>query len=80
MSETIIKVENLSKRYRIGTHEQGYKTFREAIIDGFTAPIRNLKRLRKLTKFNDAIPNACPVECGAYLTGAPCSLPYALCS
>ncbi len=53
MSDTIIKVENLSKRYRIGAREQGYKTFREAIIDGITAPIRNLKRLRKLTKFDD---------------------------
>jgi len=53
MSDTIIKVENLSKRYRIGAKEEGYKTFREAIIDAFTAPIRNLKRLRKLTKFND---------------------------
>ncbi|MBN2570221.1 MAG: ATP-binding cassette domain-containing protein [Deltaproteobacteria bacterium] len=53
MSDTIIKVENLSKRYRIGATEQGYKTFREAIIDGFKAPIRNLRRLRKLTKFDD---------------------------
>lgn len=53
MSDTIIKVENLSKRYRIGARELGYKTFREAIIDGFKAPIRNLHRLRKLTKFDD---------------------------
>ena len=52
--DVIIRVENLSKRYRIGAKEEGYKTFREAIIDGFTAPIRNLKRLRKLTKFDDA--------------------------
>ncbi|MBE9571491.1 MAG: ABC transporter ATP-binding protein [Proteobacteria bacterium] len=54
MSNTIIKVENLSKLYRIGTREQGYKTFREAIVDGLAAPIRNFKRLRKLTKFDDA--------------------------
>ncbi len=53
MSRPIIKVNNLSKRYRIGAKEQGYKTFREAIIEGITAPIRNLKRLRKLTKFED---------------------------
>ena len=53
MSNTIIKAENLSKIYRIGTRENGYKTFREAIIDGFTAPLRNLRRLRKLTRFED---------------------------
>jgi len=45
MTDIIIKVENLSKRYRIGTRERGYKTFREAIIDGFIAPISNLKHL-----------------------------------
>jgi len=54
MSETIINVENLSKRYRIGAKEQGYKTFREIITEGFTAPIRNLNRLRKLTKFESS--------------------------
>ena len=87
MSDTVIKVENLSKRYRIGAREQGYKTFREAIIDGFKAPIRNFRRLRNLTKFNDTeskaptlIPDVYPVKfCVAdtlsgYFTGAPCSL------
>ncbi len=49
----IIKVENLSKRYRIGAKEQGYKTFREAIINGFIAPVRNLAKLQKLTKFKN---------------------------
>ena len=57
MSEPIIKVRNLSKRYRIGAKEEGYKTVREAIMNGITAPIRNLTRLRKLTKFDD---NAMP--------------------
>ena len=53
MSEPTIKVSNLSKRYRIGAKEEGYKTIREAIVDGITAPIRNLTRLRELTKFDD---------------------------
>ena len=48
----IISVENLAKRYRIGAKEQPQKSFRELITDGFTAPIRNLKRLRRLTKFD----------------------------
>jgi lipopolysaccharide transport system ATP-binding protein len=51
VSEAIIKVENLSKCYRIGAKEEGYKTLREAIVDGFRAPIRNFKRLRSLTRF-----------------------------
>jgi lipopolysaccharide transport system ATP-binding protein len=37
MSETVIKVENLSKQYRIGAKE-GYKTFRETLIDSAIAP------------------------------------------
>ncbi len=54
MSNPIIKVNGLSKRYRIGAREQGYKTLREAIVDGISAPVRNLARLRKLTKFKNA--------------------------
>jgi len=53
MSNPIIKVNNLSKRYRIGAKEQGYKTFREAIVEGISAPVRNLAKLRKLTQFKD---------------------------
>ena len=53
MSKPIIKINNLSKCYRIGTKEKGYKTFREVIIDGFSAPFRNLKQLQRLTKFNN---------------------------
>jgi len=49
MSETVIKVENLSKQYRIG-ERTGYKTFREAIIDVVKAPF-----LRK-RKANDKMP------------------------
>ena len=32
MSDTVIKVENLSKQYRIGAME-GYRTFRETLVD-----------------------------------------------
>jgi lipopolysaccharide transport system ATP-binding protein len=53
MSKPIIKVNNLSKLYRIGAVERGYKTFREAIIDWLSAPVKNFARLQKLTKFKD---------------------------
>ena len=53
MSKPIIKINNLSKCYRIGAKETGYKTFRETITDGIGAPFRNFKRLQRLTKFNN---------------------------
>ena len=37
MSSSVIKVESLSKQYRIGERE-GYKTFREAIVNLVKAP------------------------------------------
>ena len=44
MSEAIIKVENLSKQYRIGARE-GYKTFRETLVDAAKAPFQHISRL-----------------------------------
>jgi lipopolysaccharide transport system ATP-binding protein len=53
MSGTILKVNSISKRYRIGTAEKGYKTFREAIMDSLSTPVRNFTQLRNLTKFKN---------------------------
>jgi lipopolysaccharide transport system ATP-binding protein len=53
MSSLAINVNNISKRYRIGAAEHVGKTFREAIIDGISTPVRNLSRLRNLTRFKD---------------------------
>ena len=44
MSDTVIKVENLSKQYRIGARE-GYKTFRETLVDAAKAPIQPVQKL-----------------------------------
>lgn len=52
MSAPIITVDRLPKLYRIGAKELGYKTFCEAIIDGFKTPTCNFQRLRNLTKFD----------------------------
>ena len=41
MSETVIKVQNLSKQYRIGARE-GYRTFRETLVDAAKAPFQRL--------------------------------------
>jgi lipopolysaccharide transport system ATP-binding protein len=51
MSDTIIRVNNLSKRYRFGAAEKGNKNFREAIMDFVSTPVRNFARLRSLTSF-----------------------------
>jgi len=40
-----IKVAKLSKQYRIGQRQKGYKTFREAIIDTVKSPLRLLQKL-----------------------------------
>lgn len=58
MSQNAIKVENLSKRYRIGYEKQARDTFAEVLSDWITQPIRNYRRLRSLTEFDQAKENA----------------------
>jgi len=53
MSNTAIKVENLSKRYRIGLKEEIHDTMVEAITDFVKRPIKNLQRLRRLSNFSE---------------------------
>ena len=54
MSHTAIKVENLSKRYRIGYEKQARDTFAEVISDWVSRPIKNYRRLRNLTQFDQS--------------------------
>jgi lipopolysaccharide transport system ATP-binding protein len=42
-SRPIIRVENISKRYRVGELDAGYATFREMLIRAATKPLRRLK-------------------------------------
>jgi lipopolysaccharide transport system ATP-binding protein len=53
MADPVILVEGLSKRYRIGRKEKDYETLRETIIESFLAPVKNFRRLVRLTKFDD---------------------------
>jgi lipopolysaccharide transport system ATP-binding protein len=41
----IIKVENLSKQYRIGSRQASYATLRDSLTDAVSAPFRRLKSL-----------------------------------
>jgi lipopolysaccharide transport system ATP-binding protein len=45
MSDIVIRVENLGKRYRIG-ERVAYKTLRETIMKGFAAPMRGIRAAR----------------------------------
>jgi lipopolysaccharide transport system ATP-binding protein len=38
-----IRVDSLSKLYRIGARQQGYKTLRETIVDACAAPLKRLR-------------------------------------
>jgi hypothetical protein len=42
MTDIAIRVENLSKQYRIGGPQASYKTLRESLTDAATAPFRRL--------------------------------------
>ena len=52
-NDIAIRVENLSKRYRIGLKEEMHDTLAGALTDFVTKPIQNLRRLRRLTTFED---------------------------
>ena len=45
MTDVAVRVENLSKRYRIGGPQARYKTMRESLMDMAAAPARRLRRL-----------------------------------
>ncbi|HHE46717.1 MAG TPA: ATP-binding cassette domain-containing protein, partial [Bacteroidetes bacterium] len=53
MGDIAIRVENISKRYRIGLKEQAHDTFMGALADLVRQPLKNLKNLRRLTSFDD---------------------------
>jgi lipopolysaccharide transport system ATP-binding protein len=48
-----IKVENISKAYRIGLKEQRHDTLGATIAEWVKSPFKNFKRLRSLSNFNN---------------------------
>ncbi|WP_421875633.1 ABC transporter ATP-binding protein [Marinoscillum sp.] len=52
MSGTVIKVEGLSKRYRIGLEEKA-DTFAEQLKNSLLYPIRNIKKITQMTRFSE---------------------------
>lgn len=54
MVDYCIQVNKISKRYRIGLEQQVPDTFVEAISEWVSRPIKNYRRLRKLTQFENS--------------------------
>jgi len=52
MSDNIIKIENLSKRYRIGMQDEGHDSILAGMLSWIKSPISNFRRVQKLSKFN----------------------------
>lgn len=53
MSDVAIQVENLSKRYRIGTKEVQHDTLMSAVMSWMRSPLNNFRRLRRLSAFQN---------------------------
>lgn len=53
MSDLAIKVENISKAYRIGLKEQRHDTLGATIAAWVKSPLRNFKKLKSLSNFNN---------------------------
>ena len=51
MSEAVISVSNLSKRYRIGLREESPDTLIGFITSLITSPLNNLRKIKRLTHF-----------------------------
>ena len=49
MSDIAVKTEGLSKAYRIGLAEDEHENLVQAMVAGIRAPMRNLRRLRRMT-------------------------------
>ena len=51
--DTAIKVENISKVYRIGLKENMHENFGNVIFDFIKSPLKNYRKYRSLYKFDD---------------------------
>ncbi len=54
MSDFALRVEHLSKRYRIGLQEELHDTMAGAVLDWIKRPAKNIRRLRSLTQFGNS--------------------------
>jgi len=62
MTDIAIRVENLSKLYKIGKAQQRHDTLRDALVDGFLPRITQIARIRKKDKIRENPSNPWPEE------------------
>ena len=53
MSDNIIKIEKLSKRYRIGVQDERHDSILAGMVSWIKSPLSNFRRVQKLSKFNN---------------------------
>lgn len=53
MSHVAIRAEGLGKRYRIGAADEQHETFGAAVGSWLKTPVKNFRRLRRLSTFGD---------------------------
>lgn len=58
MSDIAIRVEGLSKRYRIGAKQEKYKTLRDTLTEGALRPFRAMKSLTRRNGHSDSSSNS----------------------
>ncbi|MEX2493357.1 MAG: ABC transporter ATP-binding protein [Nitrospirales bacterium] len=57
-NDVAIRVENVSKCYRIGLKEEVHDTLGKGFLSFLKSPVRNFKKYRSLYTFDDAVPSA----------------------
>jgi len=55
--DIVIKVENISKRYRIGLKEKLQENFAGALFEFIKGPLKNYRKYRSLYRFDDPSPH-----------------------
>ena len=53
MAENVIRVENISKKYRIGLKEDSHDSLIGKFFSMLISPFNNFHKLKKLTKFDE---------------------------
>lgn len=57
-NDVAVKVEHLSKRYRIGLKEEMHDSIGSAMLSFFKSPLKNYRKYRSLYRFDDMDPNS----------------------
>ena len=60
--EKVIRVDNISKCYRIGLKENMHDTLAKTALNAVKSPFKNYRRYRSLYKFEDLKNNSTDVE------------------